>query len=178
MAAHVFGEAAGKVLSILLFLSVLAYVNVLLLSNPRVMYAMSEDGVIPAVFGKKFRSNGVLFTSLSAFTAVCLLVVFWAKEFDEILSFTIFLDCFGMAASAGTIFILRKREVQPEGSKIYRMKIYPLMPLVFIAAYVYVAISIFIDRPGTALTALGVLALFMIIYFLGGKRGMRKADFR
>ena len=171
MAAHVFGDAAGKVLSILLFLSVLAYVNVLLMSNPRVMYAMSKDGVIPAVFGKRFTSNGVLFTSLSAFTAVCLLVVFWAKEFDEILSFTLFLDCFGMAASAGTIFILRKKQVQPAGGHIYRMKIYPLMPLIFISAYVYVAISIFIDRPGTALIALGVLAFFMIIFFLGtGKK--------
>jgi APA family basic amino acid/polyamine antiporter len=166
MAAHVFGDAAGKVLSVLLFLSVLAYVNVLLMSNPRVMYAMSEDGVIPAVFSKRSSSHGALVTSLSAFTAVCLLVVFWAKEFDEILGFTIFLDCFGMAASAGSIFKLRKKKVQPEGAEIYRMKMYPLMPLIFIAAYSYVAVSIFIASPGTALTALGVLAFFMIVYFV------------
>jgi len=170
MATHVFGGAAGRVLSVLLFLSVLAYVNVLLMSNPRVMYAMSEDGVIPRIFSKRFSSNGALFSSLSAFTAVCLLVVFWAKEFDEILSFTIFLDCFGMAASAGTIFLLRKKKVQPQGSEIYRMKIYPLMPLIFISAYTYVAVSIFIDSPKTALTALSVLAFFMIIYFVGAKR--------
>ncbi len=172
MAARVFGHLAGKILSVLMFLSVLAYVNVLLLSNPRVMYAMSVDGVIPAVFKKQVGPHGVLFSSLSAFTAVCIMVVFWAKAFDEVLSFTIFLDCFGMAASAGTIFILRKRNVQPPGGTIYRMKIYPLMPLVFIAAYMYVAVSIFIDRPATALTALGVLAFFMIIYFLRavGKR--------
>jgi APA family basic amino acid/polyamine antiporter len=170
MATHVFGGAAGRVLSVLLFLSVLAYVNVLLMSNPRVMYAMSEDGVILRIFSKRFSSNGALFSSLSAFTAVCLLVVFWAKEFDEILSFTIFLDCFGMAASAGTIFLLRKKKVQPQGSEIYRMKIYPLMPLIFISAYTYVAVSIFIDSPKTALTALSVLAFFMIIYFVGAKR--------
>jgi len=47
MASHVFGDAAGKIVSVLLFLSVLAYVNVLLMSNPRVMYAMSEDKVLP-----------------------------------------------------------------------------------------------------------------------------------
>jgi APA family basic amino acid/polyamine antiporter len=176
MAAHVFGAAAGKVLSILLFLSVLAYVNVLLMSNPRVMYAMSEDKVIPSVFGRKMASNGVLFTSLSAFTAVCLIVVFWAKQFDEILSFTLFLDCFGMAASAGTIFILRKKKVRPAGAEIYQMKIYPLMPLVFIAAYGYVAVSIFIDRPRTALTALGVLSFFMIVYFITAFKKMRGAS--
>ncbi|HVY73897.1 MAG TPA: APC family permease [Puia sp.] len=173
MAAHVFGEQAGRVLSIFLFLSVLAYVNVLLLSNPRVMYAMSEDGVLPSAFGKKIGSHDVLFNSLTAFTAVCVIVVFWAKAFDEILGFTIFLDCFGMAASAGSIFILRRKKVQPEGEQIYRMKLYPLMPLIFILAYGYVAITIFIGRPGTAYTALAVLAFFLIIYFASHSR--RKA---
>ncbi|MBK6544328.1 MAG: hypothetical protein IPG12_03475 [Saprospiraceae bacterium] len=38
--------------AILLFLAVLAYVNVSLLSNPRVMYAMSLDGILPKSFSK------------------------------------------------------------------------------------------------------------------------------
>jgi basic amino acid/polyamine antiporter, APA family len=169
MAAHVFGDAAGKILSILLFLSVLAYVNVLLLSNPRVMFAMAEDGVIPKIFARRNASTGVLFTSLTAFASACILVVFWMKAFDKILSFTIFLDCFGMAASAGTIFKLRKQRVHPEGQEIYRMKGYPLLPVIFIAAYAFVAVSIFVNTPATALTALGVLGFFILIYFLSPK---------
>ncbi len=166
MAAHVFGDAAGKILSVLLFLSVLAYVNVLLMSNPRVMFAMAEDGVIPKIFARRNPSTGVLITSLTAFTSACVLVVFWMKAFDKILSFTIFLDCFGMAASAGTIFKLRKHQVHPEGKEFYKMKLYPLLPVIFIAAYAFVAVSIFVNSPGTALTALGVMGFFMIIYFL------------
>jgi APA family basic amino acid/polyamine antiporter len=166
MASHVFGDAAGKILSVLLFLSVLAYVNVLLMSNPRVMYAMSEDKVLPAIFGTKNQRTNVLTTSLSVFAAMCILIVFWAKEFDEILSFTIFLDSFGMATSAATIFILRKRTAGLDETKIYTMKLYPLLPLIFISAYIFVAISIFIDRPATALTALAVLAGFILLYFI------------
>ncbi len=166
MAAHVFGDAAGKILSVLLFLSVLAYVNVLLLSNPRVMVAMAEDGVLPEIFSRRNLSNGVLFTSLTAFAAACVLVVFWLKAFDKILSFTIFLDCFGMAASAGTIFKLRKQKVFPAGKEYYRMKLYPVLPVIFIAAYSFVAISIAIDTPWTAITALIVMAVFMLIYFI------------
>lgn len=169
MASHVFGEAAGKILSVLLFLSVLAYVNVLLLSNPRVMYAMAEDGVLPKVFSRRNASNGVLFTSLTAFASACILIVFWMKAFDKILSFTIFLDCFGMAASAGTIFKLRKQKVHPEGKEFYQMKLFPLLPLIFIAAYSFVAVSIAIDTPWTALTALIVMGVFMAIYFISRK---------
>ena len=170
MASHVFGDAAGKILSILLFLSVLAYVNVLLMSNPRVMYAMAEDGVLPKIFAKRTATTDVLFTSLTAFAAVCVLIVFWMKAFDRILSFTIFLDCFGMAASAGTIFKLRKQKVHPKGEEFYQMKLYPLLPIVFIAAYSFVAISIALDTPWTALTALIVMGIFMLIYFLSVKR--------
>jgi APA family basic amino acid/polyamine antiporter len=170
MASHVFGEAAGKILSVLLFLSVLAYVNVLLLSNPRVMVAMAEDGVLPKMFSRKNISNGVLFTSLTAFASACVLVVFWLKAFDKILSFTIFLDCIGMAASAGTIFKLRKQNVFPEGKEFYRMGLYPFLPVIFIAAYIFVATSIAIDTPWTAVTALAVMTGFMVIYFISKKQ--------
>src|SRR5206468_8132792 len=96
MASHVLGSAAGKVLSVLLFLSVLAYVNVLLMSNPRVMYAMSEDGVLPKIFKKLSPKKNVMVVSLTAFTALCLITLFYGKTFDSILNYTIFLDCIGM----------------------------------------------------------------------------------
>jgi APA family basic amino acid/polyamine antiporter len=48
-----FGSTGGKIFDFCMFLSVMAYVNVLLMSNPRVMYAMSEDKVFPAIFLKK-----------------------------------------------------------------------------------------------------------------------------
>ena len=72
MAGHVFGSAAGNILSVLLFLSVLAYVNVLLMSNPRVMQAMSEEGVLPKQFGKRTIRTEVLFTSLCFCCHVCI----------------------------------------------------------------------------------------------------------
>ena len=166
MAAHVFGDAAGNILSVLLFFSVLAYVNVLLMSNPRVMYAMSEDGVLPAIFMRRKFKTDVLITSLTVFAALCVVIIFYARQFDKILSFTIFLDCIGMATSAATIFILRRRTADIDPATIYTMKLYPLQPIIFIAAYIFVAISIFFDTPATALTGIGVLLAFIALFFL------------
>jgi APA family basic amino acid/polyamine antiporter len=174
MASHVFGQAAGEILSILLFLSVLAYVNVLLMSNPRVMFAMSEDGVLPKVFGQRTARTDVLFTSLTSFALICVLIVFWAKQFDQILSFSIFLDCFGMALSAGSIFILRRRTANLDKSTIYSMKLYPFQPVVFISAYIFVAVSIFLDKPWTAMLGLGVLTAFIGIYFITRNKKKRE----
>src|SRR6187551_4102082 len=123
VAEKMFGAPGKYVISILLFLAVLAYVNVLLLSNPRVMYAMSLDKILPAAFMKKDEKKDVLTVSLTVFAAICIIVLFFADTFDKILKFTIFLDCIGMATSAATIFILRKRTKHLDNTGIYKMKL-------------------------------------------------------
>jgi len=166
MASHIFGANAERILSVLLFLSVLAYVNVLLLSNPRVMCAMSEDNILPGAFGRRHPNTGVLTISLTVFAVLSALIVFWAKEFDTILSFSIFLDCFGMILSVGSIFVLRRKLAQQGREDIFKMKGYPLQPLVFIAAYIFIAISLLINETKLSLTGLAVLAGFIGLYFL------------
>lgn len=167
-----FGPTGRTVASVMLFVAVLAYVNVLLLSNPRVMYAMSKDGILPAAFSKVNEKRDVLTVGLTTFAAVGVLVLFFMDEFNKILSFTIFLDSIGMATSAATIFILRKRTRHLDGKGIYKMKLYPLLPLIFIAAYIFVGISIAFDTPLLALIATGVFAGFLLLYFI--VTGMKK----
>ena len=166
LAAAIFGEKGFTILSILLFLSVLAYVNVLLMSNPRVMYAMSEEGVLPAVFRKVHSKTNVMVVSLTTFAALCIVTLFYAKTFDEILNHTIFLDSIGMATSAATIFILRKRTANLDGTSIYKMKLYPLMPLVFIATYLFVGISVAFDSPKAAWVSALIFGSFFFLYFI------------
>ncbi|HVX26461.1 MAG TPA: APC family permease [Parafilimonas sp.] len=170
VAEKMFGASGRYAFSILLFLAVLAYVNVLLLSNPRVMYAMSLDGILPAAFKKKDEKKDVLTVSLTVFAGICVIVLFFADRFDQILSFTIFLDSIGMATSAGAIFILRKRTKHLDKTGIYKMKLYPLLPVLFILAYLFVGTVIAITNPEYAVTGLSVLAVFIILYFIFHKK--------
>ncbi|MGE5519519.1 MAG: APC family permease [Candidatus Dadabacteria bacterium] len=160
-----FGSTGANIFSVMLFFSVLAYVNVSLLSNPRVIYAMSEDGVLPAVFQVKSEAKGVYIIALTVFSAISMFVVFFAETFDRILSFSIFLDSFGMATSAATIFILRRRTKNLDGTGIYKMRAYPFMPLLFILAYIFVCANITINTPMIALTGFCVLVVFLFLYF-------------
>jgi APA family basic amino acid/polyamine antiporter len=163
VAEKMFGPTGKTVFTLLLFLAVLAYVNVLLLSNPRVMFAMSKDGILPAAFARKDEQRDVLTVSLSVFAAICIIVLFFANTFDSI----------GMATSAATIFILRRKTSHLNNTGIYTMKFYPLMPLIFIAAYSFVGISILFNTPMLALTGLAVFALFLLIYW-GAVKGRSK----
>jgi APA family basic amino acid/polyamine antiporter len=166
IAEKMFGVTGKYASSILLFVAVLAYVNVLLLSNPRVMYAMSEDGILPASFKRKDEKKEVLTVSLTVFAAICIIVLLFADTFDKILSFTIFLDSIGMATSAATIFVLRRRTRHLDGTGIYSMKLYPLLPVIFVLTYLFVGTVIAITFPKYAIIGLSVFTAFLIIYFL------------
>jgi APA family basic amino acid/polyamine antiporter len=171
VADRMFGPAGRYAFSILLFLAVLAYVNVILLSNPRVMYAMSQDGILPKIFSRKDEKRDVLTVSLTTYALMSIFMIFFMETFDRILSFTMFLDCIGMAFSAATLFILRRRQRDLPVGDTYRMRLFPLLPLLFISAYIFVAYSIARDKPVTALTAVGVLAAFTAIYFIVRPKG-------
>lgn len=166
----IFGKTGADIFSFFLFFGVLAYVNALLMSNPRVMYAMSEEGVLPGIFAKKSTKNDVLIASLTVFAAICIVILFFAQTFEKILNFTMFLDCVGMVASSATIFILRRRTAHLDGTGIFKMRLFPLLPILFMAAYCFLGVSIFIQTPYTALLGIGVLAAFMVIYFIFRKR--------
>lgn len=171
VAEKMFGANGRYISSILLFIAVLAYVNVLLLSNPRVMFAMAEDGILPTPFMKKDKKE-VLTVSLTVFAAICIVVLFFADSFDKILSFTIFLDSIGMATSAATIFVLRKRTKHLDGTGIYTMKLYPLMPVIFVIAYLFVGTVIAITNPMYAIIGVSVFTAFLLLYF--GTTKLRK----
>ena len=162
----IFGQTGAVLFSAFLFLGVLAYVNGLLMSNPRVMYAMGDDGSLPTAFSKQNEKTNVLTFSLTVFAALCIIILFFSQQFERILTFTIFLDCFGMVLSAATIFWFRKKTKTLDGTGIYKMKLFPLMPLIFMTAYLFVGVSIAIADPKAALIGLGVLAGFVAIYFL------------
>ena len=169
----VFGQQGAFIFSGFLFLGVLAYVNGLLMSNPRVMYAMGEDRNLPTVFAKRNEKTGVLTFSLTVFAAVCIIILFFMQQFEKILAFTIFLDCFGMILSSATIFWFRKKTKHLDDTDIYKMKLFPIFPLIFIATYTFVGISIAMDYKNNdyaALTGLGVLAVFTLLYFLFNKK--------
>ncbi|WP_129716352.1 APC family permease [Pedobacter sp. SYP-B3415] len=166
LAGSIFGPKGYTILSVLIFLSVLGYVNVNLLSNPRIMFAMGQERALPAVFSQTTKRKNVMAVSLSVYTAMAVLIIFFAKTFDKILNYTIFLECISMASGAAAIFMLRKAQAGKDESTFYKVKLYPFIPLLFILAYVFVAVSIYGDDPAAALTGVGAFAGFCLIYFI------------
>ena len=160
-----FGKAGGKVFDGLMFLSVLAYVNILLMSNPRVMYAMSVDQVFPKIFSYRSPKTQALVAGLTTFSLITIIITFYGKGVDNILNFTMFLDSIGMGTSAATLFILRKRLQNEHMVTGTWNKFTPILASFFVFSYFMVAIGVIIKDPKAALIGVGLLLILLLVYY-------------
>jgi APA family basic amino acid/polyamine antiporter len=161
-----FGKTGGKIFDLAMFLSVLAYVNIILMSNPRVMCAMSEDGFLPKVFSRRHPRTGALVAGLTAYAILTVIITLIGKRIDQILSFTMFLDSIGMCTSAATLFILRRRgEGNARLGEGALTRFTPYLASFFVLSYAMVAVAVVIQKPGAAGIGLGLLLLLALLYF-------------
>ena len=157
MVGVIFGNMGYKITSIMIFLSVLAYVNVNVMANPRVYYAMAEDGILPPIFKKVNPKTQVQEFGMSFFVAAIIIILFFVAKFSEMLKYVMFFDTIGLSLAAVAIFLLRKKTKHLDGTGIYTIKWFPLVPLIFIISYWFVTINIFItfrENPYAALICL------------------------
>ncbi len=167
-----FGNIAHKFVSVMMFLSVMAYVNVSLISNPRIYYAMAEDKVMPALFQKVNKKTQVQEWGVTLFCIFIVITLFFLTSFQRILEYVMFFDSISIITASAAIFILRKRALksgEPEG--IFKMRGYPWLPAFFIVVYSFVNISVLIANPQASLYGLllfisGFPLFFIVKYFI------------
>jgi basic amino acid/polyamine antiporter, APA family len=147
-----FGNLAFRLVSVLMFLSVMAYVNVSLISNPRIYFAMAEDKVMPAIFHRVNPRTQVQEWGVTFFCTIILITLFFMTSFQRILEYIMFFDSISIIAASASIFILRsraKKNSEPKG--IFKMKGYPWLPVFFILVYTGVNISVLLSNPQASL---------------------------
>ncbi|WP_345948522.1 amino acid permease [Mucilaginibacter sp. PAMB04274] len=175
MASVVFGELGARITSVLMFISVMAYVNVNIMSVPRVYYAMADDGVLPAIFKRVNPRTQAQEFGMSFFVGTILLILFFVSSFGEVLNYAMFFECIGLSTAAIAIFILRKRTRHLDGTGIYTIKWYPLVPIIFIAVYWFVTISIFMANPKATLVCMGAFVVGLVIYYAARQKNINSS---
>ncbi|MBK5280339.1 MAG: amino acid permease [Bacteroidia bacterium] len=148
VAGKVLGDYAFKVIAVIMFLSVMAYVNASIMSNPRVYYAMAEDKVLPAIFKKVNERTQVQEFAVTFFVGFMILTLFLSSSFSKVLNYVMFFDSIALVSASAALFVLRyraKKTGEPAG--IYKMKGYPYLPAIFIIVYSLVNISILVSNP-------------------------------
>jgi APA family basic amino acid/polyamine antiporter len=161
------GPVASKLVAVVMFLSVMAFVHVGLLSNPRVYFAMAEDGILPPVFKRVNARTQVQEVALTVFCLFILLTLFFISSFQKILEQVMFFDSIGFMTASASIFILRYRAAKEKStSGVYKMWGYPVLPALFILVYLAVNISVFYANPMAAISGFMLFLAGMPLYYL------------
>ncbi len=167
MAGSTLGAYAFKITGVMLFLSVMAYVNASIMSNPRVYYAMAEDKVLPAIFKKVNERTQVQEFAVTFFVGFMILTLFLTSSFSKVLNYVMFFDSIALVTASAALFVLRYRaKKNGEQMGIYKMKGYPYLPAIFIIVYSLVNISILVSNPQASLIGFVLFISGLPLYFI------------
>ena len=146
-----FGAAAGKLVAVAILVSIFSASNAVLLTAPRVFYAMARDGLFFRRLAEVHPRFGTPATAIIA-TAAWAAVLAGSGTFDTLLRFVITTGWIFYALGAASIFIYRRR--QPDAPRPFRVPGYPVTPLLFVvAAFAIVVNALFTN---TFTTAMGI----------------------
>lgn len=158
----IFGERSGQLITLLLLISVLGIINAQIMFNPRVLFALSRDGLFIRQ-GTYVNAGGTPGTALVLTAAMSILLIIsgtYAKLSDMATFF--FVLCYG----SGMASLLRLRQTEPELPRPYKVWGYPLVPwAVLIASAAFLAGAVWGD-PVSSAYAVGFLVLSYPLYRL------------
>jgi basic amino acid/polyamine antiporter, APA family len=159
---RVLGPIGGTVIGLGIVASTFGFVNLSILSAPRVLQAMAADGLF---FRRAAAVHPTYHTPMVALgvQAVWAVALTATGTYGQLLDYVVFGDWIFFAAIAATLFFYRTRE--PFGTG-YRVPGYPIVPGLFIAVAAFVVVSSVRSNPANALVGAGVLALGIPVFLV------------
>lgn len=167
MMERLFGGTAALIVSMIIMISVFGYVNISMLSNPRVISAMGKDGVLPKIFAQSHEAKGVSVSALTIFTAISLISVYAGESFERILNYTIFIDSIGLGVGMATLYRLK-------GEKLSIMT--QLVASIFIAACLFTGVNIFLFDTNAGLYGSMLFVGVMMFGYMVTKRKSKEVS--
>ncbi len=167
VAARLMGETGAKIISLLIVVSTFGFLNLSLLSAPRVYYSMAADGLF-------FRSLARLSPRFHAPTAAILLqgalsaAYALANTYDRLLSYAVFADWIFFALAGASLIVFRR--TLPAAPRPFPVPAYPWVPLLFILAGMGIVLNIYFTDTRNALIGTGIFLLGVPVYFFWRRR--------
>ena len=158
-----FGYPTSAWITALITISILGALNVVTMLGPRIYYAMARDGVffkrlsyIHPTFGTP--SNAIILQA--AWSCLLILTNTWGTLFTYV---SVIITLFS-AFTVGAVLVLRWK--RPELKRPYKLWGYPIVPLLFILAHLWIVWGSVIEKPWESLLGLFIVCLGIPAYLV------------
>lgn len=165
-ATRMFGASGATFIALAAMASIFGFVNVTILANSRIVYAMARDGLFieeAARVHPRFGSPHIAIVVMAVWSIALLLLS--GGSLGTLLSGVVFADWIFFGLGAASVFALRRS--MPNAMRPYRALGYPVVPAFFVVAAVAGIVSSFykslrMSLLGSALLALGVVVFVVL----------------
>ncbi len=162
VARAVAGQAGARFVALLIVLSSLGFIAVVILTGPRLCYAMAADGLF---FERAARLHPKYQTPVFAlwFQTAVSLALLTTNTYDQLLSYVVFADWLFFGLTAGALLIVRRRT--PPTADVARTPGHPVTTLIFIAVAAGIVVNSFIAYTVQSLIGSAILLIATIVFF-------------
>ena len=160
------GTVGVAFISFAFVMSAIGAMNGSILTSARVPWAMAKDGVFPKWLAAVNPSTHVPVRALviQGITAVALAA---SGTFDQLTDYVVFSSWIWYAVAAFGIFKLRRID---DGFQGYKIRLFPLVPMLFILSSLWLMTQAIISNPTACLIGAGIILSGLPVYYLQSQR--------
>jgi basic amino acid/polyamine antiporter, APA family len=166
------GNQASVLFSIMIIFAILGSLNSVTLTAPRIYYAMANDGLFPKKLGEVHPRFRTPHYSIGIQAGIACLMVL-VGNFYQLLSYTVFFMLLTCIATAIGVFVLRIRK--PHLARPYKVWGYPFTTSIFVMAYTWIAVRVFLYNPQNALIGILIVLIGIPFFIYWKKRSNKEA---
>jgi basic amino acid/polyamine antiporter, APA family len=162
------GPWAAKLVALTILISVFSGMNSVVLTAPRVFYAMACDGLFfrkLAEVHPRFRTPATAIIALGVWSAVLAMM----GSFQKLIGYAMFVAWIFYGLGGASVFPLRRCE--PDADRPFHVPGYPWTPALFVASAFGLVLNVVVATPWDAAKGLGMVALGCPVYWLWFRRG-------
>ena len=161
-----FGRVGGQVFSGIVIIAVLGSLFGIVMSAPRVYFAMARDRVFPQGAAALHTRYGTPARAIALQAALASVLVVLGN-FEQIVSYFIFVVVVFIALTVAALFVLRREA--PAGG-VYSTPGYPATPVIFLLLIALLLLLLGANNPKQALLGVAVVAAGLPFYWLVFRR--------
>jgi APA family basic amino acid/polyamine antiporter len=159
---RLFGGGATTAIALAVTAAALGCLSAGIAPAPRIVYALSRDGLFPKPFGQahpRFQTPAFAIVVQAVWMSLLCL----SGRYDQLYTYATFAVILSYTATGLSLFVFRRRH--PEWPRPYRCWVYPLVPFVFVVTSLALAVNTVAEQPRETLACLAILLLGVPVYF-------------